>query len=101
MALRIQLYRRLANIDSTEALEAMQNELLDRFGSLPPAIKGLLFQIEIKLLAQPASVTSIGTENDRLSIKLPYLGSIDRAALQRYLGDDVRVSRTAIWLMRC
>lgn len=98
MALRIQLYRRLASIHTLDELSAMQAELNDRFGTLPLAIAGLLFQIEVKLLAQAAGATAISTESGRISVKLPYLGSIDREALQHYLGDEVRVSRTALWL---
>ncbi|MBN1680595.1 MAG: transcription-repair coupling factor [Anaerolineae bacterium] len=97
-ALRIQLYRRLAELDSLDAIDAMRAELIDRFGPLPRALEGLLFQLNIKLLAQSAKVSAVGTENDQISIRLPYLASIDRALLQRMIGSDVRVSRTAIWL---
>lgn len=99
MALRIQLYRRLANIHSEAEWKALENELQDRFGVLPPAVQGLLFQIEVKLLAQRAGATAVSVENGRVSIKLPYLGSINRSALQHYLGEQARVSRTAVWLV--
>jgi transcription-repair coupling factor (superfamily II helicase) len=98
MSLRIQLYRRFASIESETELDAMQAELLDRFGPPPRAVQGLLLQIRVKLLAQQAGATAVGCESGRPHIKLPYLGSIDRSALQTYLGDDVRVSRTAVWL---
>lgn len=97
MQLRIQLYRRLANIESEAELDAMQAELQDRFGAMPKPVEGLLTQLRIKLLAQLAGATAVATENGRLHIKLPYLGSIDRVALQNYVGEVVRVSRTAIW----
>lgn len=99
MALRIQLYRRIANISTSDDLQAMTQELIDRFGDLPPAVLGLLLQIEVKLLAQKAGATVISKENERLAIKLPYLGMIDRAALQSYLGEHVRVSRTSVLLL--
>lgn len=98
MSLRIQLYRRLANIATVAELDALEAELLDRFGKLPKAVEGLTYQIRVKLLAQLAGATAIATENGRIHVRLPYLGSIDRMALQNYLGDAVRVSRTAIWL---
>jgi transcription-repair coupling factor (superfamily II helicase) len=98
MQLRIQLYRRLANIETETELDVMQAELQDRFGAPPQPVEGLLTQLRIKLLAQQAGATAVASENGRLHIKLPYLGSIDRVALQNYLGEDVRVSRTAIWL---
>lgn len=98
MSLRIQLYRRLANITSEADLDGLEAELLDRFGQLPKAVQGLTYQIRVKLLAQLAGATAIATENGRIHVKLPYLGSVDRMALQNHLGDMVRVSRTAIWL---
>ncbi|CAG0976155.1 partial Transcription-repair-coupling factor, partial [Anaerolineae bacterium] len=97
MQLRIQLYRRLANIENETELDTMQAELQDRFGAMPKPVEGLLTQLRIKLLAQQAGATAVATENGRLHIKLPYLGSIDRVALQNYVGEVVRVSRTAIW----
>jgi len=97
-ALRIQLYRRMAEIDQLRAVDEMREELTDRFGPLPHAVGGLLFQIQIKLLAQQADATAISSENGQIGIRLPYLATIDRAALQESLGADTRVSRVAVWL---
>lgn len=97
-SLRIQLYRRLAEIDSFEAIDAMRAELADRFGPLPRAVEGLLYQIRVKLLAQRANASAIATENGQVTIRLPYLATIDRTALQQSLGHNTRVSRVGIWL---
>jgi transcription-repair coupling factor (superfamily II helicase) len=97
-ALRIQLYRRLAEIEEMDGIEEMQNELTDRFGTLPRAVQGLIFQLRVKLLAQAANANAIASENGQISIRLPYLATVDRPALQNRLGHDVRVSRTAVWL---
>ena len=97
-SLRIQLYRRLAEIDSFEAIDAMRAELADRFGPLPRAVEGLLYQIRVKLLAQRANASAIATENGQITIRLPYLATVDRAMLQQALGHDTRVSRVGIWL---
>jgi len=97
-ALRIQLYRRMAEIDRLRAIDEMRDELTDRFGPLPRAVTGLLFQMQIKLLAQQAEATAISSENGQIGIRLPYLATIDRAALQESLGADTRVSRVAVWL---
>src|SRR5262249_55844445 len=93
-----QLYRRLADLQTEQAIEDMRAELTDRFGSLPPEVRGLLFQIQLKLLAQRANVTAITADDNQISIRLPYLAGVDRPALQSYLGHDVRVSRTSVWL---
>ncbi|HVO70123.1 MAG TPA: transcription-repair coupling factor, partial [Aggregatilineaceae bacterium] len=97
-SLRIQLYRRLAELQDMRSIADMEIELIDRFGTLPRAVQGLLFQLRVKLLAQAASVTAVASENSQISIRLPYLASANRAALQQHLGHDVRVSRTAVWL---
>ncbi len=97
-ALRIQLYRRLAELETMPSIAEIEAELTDRFGTLPRAVKGLLFQLRVKLLAQAANATAITSENGQISIRLPYLANTDRSALQQRLGRDVRVSRTAIWL---
>ena len=95
---RIEVYRRLAELESTVGIDDMERELTDRFGTLPPAVKGLLFQLRVKLLASAAHATAVGNENGQISIRLPYLATTDRAALQQLLGDNVRVSRVAVWL---
>lgn len=97
-ALRIQLYRRLAEINTRRGIDDMQAELTDRFGELPRAVRGLLFQLHVKILAQNAHVVAIASENGQISIRLPYLATTDRQALQNQLGHDVRVSRTAVWM---
>jgi transcription-repair coupling factor (superfamily II helicase) len=98
MVLRLQIYRRVGSLTSTEDVEAMRDELRDRFGQLPPAVEGLLYQIDVKLLAQEAGATAVINLNNVVNIKLPYLPEVDRERLQAMLGDDVRVSRTAILL---
>lgn len=98
-ALRIQMYRRMAEIQTIDQLEELESELADRFGDLPRAVQGLLFQLRTKLLAQNARVTAISTENGQISLRLPYLANTDRNALRQNLGyDNLRVSRTAIWI---
>lgn len=99
MGLRIQLYRRIASIETLADVEAMGAELQDRFGLLPQAVQGLLYQMHVKLLAQQVGATGIYVDNGKIGIRLPYLGSVDRDALQAYLGDGLRVSRVAIWLV--
>ncbi|GAB4519665.1 MAG: transcription-repair coupling factor [Anaerolineae bacterium] len=96
MALRLQIYRRIAGLTALPDVEAMRNELRDRFGQLPNAVDGLLYQIEVKLLAQQANATHVMARDGTMQIKLPYLGEINRAALEQHLGDDVQVSRVAI-----
>jgi transcription-repair coupling factor (superfamily II helicase) len=99
-SLRLRLYRRMAILDTLEAIDEMATELADRFGPIPDPVHNLLYQLRIKVLAQRASVTAVTSEGGQVQIRLPDLEGLDRFHLQRYLGQSVRVSRKAIWLNR-
>ncbi|MFW5692069.1 MAG: transcription-repair coupling factor, partial [Chloroflexota bacterium] len=96
IALRLQIYRRIAGLTERAQIETMRAELLDRFGQLPLAVENLLYQIEVKLAAQAARATHIMARDHRIEVRLPYLGEINRPALEQLLGDDVEVSRVAV-----
>ncbi len=98
MALRLQLYRRIANIKSSEEVELMRAELIDRFGALPAAVEGLLFQIRVKVLALAIRATHVLMPREQVRIKLPFLATINRDLLALTLGDNVTVTRTEVQL---
>ncbi len=98
--LRLRLYRRMATLDTLAEIDEMAAELADRFGPIPDPIHNLLYQIRIKALAQPAGVSAVVTEAGQIRIRITELGGMDRYHLQRYLGEAVRVSKSAIWLKK-
>lgn len=98
IALRLQLYRRIASLRTVDSVDEIAQELRDRFGVLPKAVDGLLYQIQVKLMALDIHATAVIKPRESISIKLPWLQSIDRRALALQLGDDVTVSRTAVEL---
>jgi transcription-repair coupling factor (superfamily II helicase) len=99
MALRLQLYRRIGSLQTLEDVEKMEQELRDRFGVLPNAVEGLLYQIQVKLLATGINATAVIKPREHVLIKVPWLMAVDRAALALQLGDDVEVSRTAVEIL--
>ena len=50
--LRLQLYARLARVRSIDAAEALEDELVDRFGSLPPQVEDLLAATRLRVMAR-------------------------------------------------
>ena len=96
MALRLQLYRRIGNIQSVADVQAMRLELIDRFGQLPAAVEGLMYQIEVKALAQTIHATHVSMPRGDVQIKLPYLARINRGLLSFALGSEVEVTRTDV-----
>jgi transcription-repair coupling factor (superfamily II helicase) len=65
---RIEIYRKLAQATDKPALDALQKELRDRFGPLPPPVELLLAVGELKILASEKAVTAIEVEEDKLKI---------------------------------
>lgn len=98
MALRLQLYRRISALHRVEDIEAIAEEMRDRFGVLPGAVEGLLYQIRVKLMASAIRATAIVKPREHILIKLPWLTAINREALAYALGEDIEVSRTAVEL---
>ncbi|MCU0784671.1 MAG: transcription-repair coupling factor, partial [Verrucomicrobia bacterium] len=65
---RIEIYRKLAQATDKAALDALQKELRDRFGPLPPPVELLLQIAELKILASEKSVTVIEVKEDKLML---------------------------------
>ncbi len=96
MALRLQLYRRIGNIKSLDEADAMGAELADRFGPLPAAVEGLLYQIRVKVMALAVRATHVRLPREHVIIKLPYLATVRRELLALTLGRDIEVTRTEV-----
>jgi transcription-repair coupling factor (superfamily II helicase) len=93
--LRLQLYRRLANLRSQDELAAMQAELSDRFGPPPLEVENLLYQLRVKLVAAAAQVEAVTSENGQILIQLPP-ERVPQSLLEG--GWAVRQSKRGIWL---
>ncbi|MGB8285615.1 MAG: transcription-repair coupling factor [Candidatus Aquirickettsiella gammari] len=65
---RLVLYKRIAHAQDERELEALQVEMIDRFGLLPEAIKNLFQLTELKLLAQKLGIKKIvsGAQGGRI-----------------------------------
>ncbi len=96
IALRLQIYRRIGGLNTVDEVDAMRDELRDRFGPLPAAVDGLLYQMQVKLLAQDANASAVQHREGVVEVRLPYLVELDRPGLERDLGGGARVTRTAV-----
>jgi len=96
--LRLQMYRRLAELDSMAQMDEMEQELADRFGPLPEPARNLMYQLRLKALARDAGVGTVAVENGRLMLRSGGGDYAERGRLQRVLGDRAVVGRREIWL---
>lgn len=56
---RLMLYKRIAGVDSPEALKELQVEMIDRFGLLPDPAKNLIRQTELRLRAEALGIVKV------------------------------------------
>ena len=66
---RLTLYKRLANCDSGDDIDALQEELIDRFGELPLQGQSLLATHRLRLLVKPLLVQKLDATNDQVTIQ--------------------------------
>jgi len=89
--LRLQIYRRMADLTDIDEIKSLEEELTDRFGPLPDEVVNLLYVVRIKTLCLRAGVSAISQEDGQLALLNEALGSMDRKLVQRRLGSGVRV----------
>ncbi|MHB8666503.1 MAG: transcription-repair coupling factor [Burkholderiales bacterium] len=66
---RLTLYKRLANCESPEALDAMQEELIDRFGVAPEPAQALLESHRLRIAARELGVARIDAGGDAIALQ--------------------------------
>jgi transcription-repair coupling factor (superfamily II helicase) len=66
---RLTLYKRLANCDALEEVDALQEELIDRFGELPPQAQSLLATHRVRLLVKPYCVAKLDATSEQIVVQ--------------------------------
>jgi transcription-repair coupling factor (superfamily II helicase) len=66
---KIEIYKKLVSIDSVEELDDLNDELIDRFGDLPPSVVNLFAIARIKLLGTQLGIQRIYAQGDDLFIQ--------------------------------
>ena len=59
LGVRLGLYKRIGSLENAEELLDMREELVDRFGQIPPEVENLLKTVEIKQLCRRANIERI------------------------------------------
>ncbi|MBE0409774.1 MAG: transcription-repair coupling factor [Anaerolineales bacterium] len=93
--MRLNLYRRIANLRSLTEVEKLEEEFFDRFGQLPKEVQNLLFQMKVKILAVNAGLASVNLENNQISLRFRN-GEVPSDVDSQDL--NLRIGKTALWL---
>jgi transcription-repair coupling factor (superfamily II helicase) len=65
---RLVIYKRLANCETGDALEALKEELIDRFGLLPPPTEALVAAHDLRIAGKALGVKKIDSAPERTII---------------------------------
>ena len=84
LQLRLALYRRLGDLESTEEIDAFGAELIDRFGPLPEEVQHLLKIVFIKALCRQANVEKLDAGPKGVVIHFRKREFADPVGLVRY-----------------
>lgn len=68
LGLRMELYHRMANIETPEEMQAMRLELEDRFGALPQEVENLLATVSLKTLCRRAHIEKVEAGSKGMAI---------------------------------
>ncbi len=96
--LRLQLYRRLANIADETELDAVRFEFIDRFGDPPEMVENFFYQISVKMRAEETGLASITMSGEQIALRFPPLPDGRKRRLKRDLGRGTRSGRDAYFL---
>jgi len=74
---RLTLYKRLANGESIDDITAMHEELVDRFGELPPQAQSLLDSHRLRLLCKPLGIIKLDASSEQIVVHFETKPPID------------------------
>ena len=75
------LYKRLANCETPDELDAMQEELIDRFGLLPEPAKTLIDSHRLRIVARPLGIIKVDAGPDSIVLQFVKNPPIDPARI--------------------
>jgi transcription-repair coupling factor (superfamily II helicase) len=61
---RLSIYKRLANCTTSEAIDDLQEELIDRFGKMPDPVKALLETHRLRVTARPIGIVKVDATSE-------------------------------------
>jgi len=97
-ALRLRLYRRLADITTYAQVDEIERELQDRFGAAPAEVQNLYYLLRLRVAAMQARLAAIAVEDGRVVLKFSASDGAVASRLAVRFKDRVRIARDRAWL---
>lgn len=97
-ALRLRLYRRLADVNDNSDVADVAREFQDRFGPIPEQVENLLYLLRVKLAATRVNAASVTLDDGRILVRFRQEDNARMERLNKKYGQGVRASRDRMWL---
>jgi transcription-repair coupling factor (superfamily II helicase) len=82
---RLQMYKRVARVETESQLGDVTAEMTDRYGPPPPAVRNLLDYASLKLLCMKVGVNAIERKRDFVTLKFQQNAAVDPEQLARFV----------------
>jgi transcription-repair coupling factor (superfamily II helicase) len=91
---RLRMYKRIAGVETESQLKDVSNELIDRYGAPPSAVRNLLAYAALKLQSMRVGATAIERKREIVNIKFAPTATIDPGKLARFVASQPKAQFT-------
>jgi transcription-repair coupling factor (superfamily II helicase) len=92
---RLSLYKRLADTETQEELEALREELVDRFGELPEPARALIECHLVRIAARPLGISRVDATHEAVQLQFIKNPPVDGAKVIDFIRRKGRQARLA------
>ena len=92
---RLSLYKKLADAETREQLDALHEELVDRFGQLPEAARALLECHHVRIAARPLGVARVDATHEAVQLQFVKNPPLDGSKVIDFIRRKGRHARLA------
>jgi transcription-repair coupling factor (superfamily II helicase) len=85
---RLQMYKRVARVETESQLNDVEVEIKDRYGPPPPAVRNLFDYASLKLLCMKIGVNAIERKRDSVTLKFQPNAQVDPDQLARFVSSQ-------------
>ncbi|MBO5278355.1 MAG: transcription-repair coupling factor [Lachnospiraceae bacterium] len=86
-ALKLDIYKRIAAIETMDEYADMQDELIDRFGTMPKSVENLLSIAYLKATAHALDITDIKANRNEMKLVMYENAAVDVARIPEFLAE--------------
>lgn len=83
---KLDIYKRIAGIETQDEYEDMQDELMDRFGEMPKSVVNLLSVALMKSLAHKSYITEVSADRKQIKLIMYRFAKVDVNKIPEFIG---------------